>query len=145
MTCGDQTMQSIDGEDEQIDLEEVGKDVESIWTTERENLFISIMEEEVLKGNRVATTFRKESWKFIRESMSKKTKYKYSDSQLRNKFNQLRTRYINFKKLLGEIGIEYVPATGQVIASEQTWYRLYPVSSFLIMHIFFFIRNCKYI
>lgn len=125
MASGEQNVQPIESEGDENEIKEVRKDGKTIWTIERENLFISIMEEEVIKGNKVKTTFCRDSWNFIRETLSKKTKYNYSDSQVRNKFNQLRSRYNNFKKLLAETGIRFVSSTGQVIASEQVWHRLY--------------------
>ncbi|KAH7670386.1 Methane monooxygenase gamma chain protein [Dioscorea alata] len=86
------------------------------------------MEEEVKKGNRPTTTFTKEAWKTIRSELSKKSKFNYIENKVRNKFNQLRSRHTNFGKLLKETSVDYVAATGQLIASEEIWQHLYGVN-----------------
>ncbi|KAF4388363.1 hypothetical protein G4B88_013200 [Cannabis sativa] len=41
----------------------------SVWPEKHEEIFIELMEEEVLKGNRNTTTFTKQSWKRIKEEL----------------------------------------------------------------------------
>ncbi|KAH7672217.1 Cytochrome c/b562 domain-containing protein, partial [Dioscorea alata] len=64
----------------------------------------------------------------IRSELSKKAKFNYTENQVRNKFNQLRSHHTNFDKLLKETSVGYVAATGQLIASEEIWQRLYGVN-----------------
>ena len=46
-----------------------GNDDANVWTLKHEEIFINLMEEEVLKGNRCTTTFTKPAWKRIREKL----------------------------------------------------------------------------
>ncbi|OMO51148.1 hypothetical protein CCACVL1_29981 [Corchorus capsularis] len=115
----------IENGDDEVQV--VSTDDSKIWSIEKEKIFIELMEEEVKKGNRPTTTFNKEAWKTIRIELSKQAKFNYTELQLRNKFNQLRSRHTNFTKLLKETGIGYVAATGQVIGTEDTWQHLYGV------------------
>ncbi|PON65431.1 Myb/SANT-like domain containing protein [Parasponia andersonii] len=88
-----------------------------VWTQRHEEIFIDLMEEEVIKGNRSTTTFSKPSWKYIQELFAQ-NKRGYSDLQLRNKSNQLKQKQNEFKTLLGET------VTGQVSATDEVWDKL---------------------
>ncbi|KAH7661163.1 Cytochrome c/b562 domain-containing protein [Dioscorea alata] len=118
----------IESEGEDNEVQVVSKDESKIWSTEREKILIELMEEEVKKGNRPTTTFTKEAWKTIRSELSKNAKFNYTENQVRNKFNQLRSRHTNFGKLLKETSVGYVATIGQLIASEEIWQRLYGVN-----------------
>ena len=63
-----------------------------IWAQNIESHFITLMEEEVKKGNRQTTTLTKSAWKHIREALKAKFGKEYSMEQFKNKFNQLRGR-----------------------------------------------------
>ncbi|KAM6554249.1 hypothetical protein CsatB_015011 [Cannabis sativa] len=79
----------------------------SIWPQKHEEVFVGLMEEEVLKGNRNTTTFTKQSWKHIKEELCAQVKRSYTNLQLRNKYNLLRQKHKDFKSLLKETGIGY--------------------------------------
>ncbi|PON92353.1 Myb/SANT-like domain containing protein, partial [Trema orientale] len=113
----------IDNDVHKID----NNDEASIWTQRHKEIFIDLMEEEVIKGNRSTTTFSKPSWKYIREELCAQTKKGYSDLQLRNKFNQLKQKQKEFKMLLGETGIGYNAVTGQVSTTDEVWDKLMQV------------------
>ncbi|KAF4358544.1 hypothetical protein G4B88_015929 [Cannabis sativa] len=49
----------------------------SVWPEKHEEIFIELMEEEVLKGNRNTTTFTKQSWKRINEELYAQAKRKF--------------------------------------------------------------------
>ncbi|XP_062104116.1 L10-interacting MYB domain-containing protein-like [Humulus lupulus] len=89
-------------------------DEASVWTQKHEEIFIELMEEEVLKGNKNTTTFTKQSWKYIKEELCGRAKRNYSDMQLRNKYNQLKQKHKDFKSLLKETSMGYNAVTGEV-------------------------------
>ncbi|KAM6597084.1 hypothetical protein CsatA_007608 [Cannabis sativa] len=100
----------------------------SIWPQKHEEVFVGLMEEEVLKGNRNTTTFTKQSWKHIKEELCAQVKRSYTNLQLRNKYNLLRQKHKDFKSLLKETGIGYSEVTGQVTAPDEVWDRLIRVN-----------------
>ncbi|XP_060974132.1 L10-interacting MYB domain-containing protein-like [Cannabis sativa] len=100
----------------------------SIWPEKHEEIFIELMEEEVLKGNRNTTTFTKQSWKSIKEELYAQAKRSYTDTQLRNKYNLLRQKYKDFKSLMKETGVGFSVVTGQVTAPDEVWDRLIRVN-----------------
>lgn len=113
-------------------MENIGNDIIDLsnneeattWNSRHEEIFINIMEEEVLKGNRSTTTFSKSAWRRIHDNVYAQTKRCYSDVQLRNKFNLLKQKQKDFKLLLQQTGIGYNAVTGQVTATEDVWDKL---------------------
>ncbi|XP_062085697.1 L10-interacting MYB domain-containing protein-like [Humulus lupulus] len=103
-------------------------DEASVWTQRHEEIFIELMEEEVLKGNKKTTTFTKQSWKYIKEELCARARRNYSDMQLRNKYNQLKQKHKEFKSLLKENGMGYNAVTGEVSATDEVWDKLIRVN-----------------
>ncbi|XP_062079451.1 L10-interacting MYB domain-containing protein-like [Humulus lupulus] len=103
-------------------------DEASVWTQKHEEIFIELMEEEVLKGNKNTTTFTKQSWKYIKEELCGRAKRNYSDMQLRNKYNQLKQKHKDFKSLLKETGMGYNAVIGEVSATDEVWDKLIRVN-----------------
>uniref|UniRef100_A0A5B6YH33 Myb/SANT-like domain-containing protein n=1 Tax=Davidia involucrata TaxID=16924 RepID=A0A5B6YH33_DAVIN len=94
------------------------------WTVEQENIFIDIMEEQVISNNRLTTTFSRGSWKNIRVKFYMRTKVKYSMKQFQNKFNQLRLRYRTFTKLKKlPTGFGWDPILETATAPDDVWER----------------------
>ncbi|KAK6936073.1 Myb/SANT-like domain, partial [Dillenia turbinata] len=91
------------------------------WTALEEKIFVHLMVREVHKGNRSATTFTRKGWKQIEQEFFEKTNKRYNNSQFRNKFNQLRTRYHDFSKLVKEPGFSWDPMLNTVSAPEDVW------------------------
>ncbi|RVW41271.1 L10-interacting MYB domain-containing protein [Vitis vinifera] len=91
------------------------------WTALEEKIFIQLMVKEVQRGNRSATTFSRKGWKSIEQEFREKTNKRYNNSQFRNKFNQLRTRYHDFSRLLRESGFSWDPVLNTIIANEAVW------------------------
>ncbi|XP_062103445.1 L10-interacting MYB domain-containing protein-like [Humulus lupulus] len=104
-------------------------DEASVWTQRHEEIFIELMEEEVLKGNKNTTTFTKQSWKYIKEELCARAKRNYSDMQLRNKYNQLKQKHKDFKSLLKETGMGYNAVTREVSATDEAWDKLIRVNN----------------
>ncbi|XP_028051753.1 uncharacterized protein LOC114256328 isoform X3 [Camellia sinensis] len=91
------------------------------WTALEEELYIQLMVKEVHKGNRSSTTFSRKGWKQIEQEFCEKTNKRYNNSQFRNKFNQLRTRFNDFSKLLKEPGFTWEPVLSTVTATDAVW------------------------
>ncbi|XP_059658790.1 L10-interacting MYB domain-containing protein-like [Cornus florida] len=109
---------------EEEGVAEVMKDGKVLWDDSLTEKFCNIMEEQVRAGNRTNTTFNPKGWTTMVKEMKVQTGIKFDKTQLRNKFNQLRTIYIEFKKLLSETGVGYNHETGMVIVEEERWGRL---------------------
>ncbi|KAG5555544.1 hypothetical protein RHGRI_006251 [Rhododendron griersonianum] len=96
---------------------EVGGVADSLWSKKNEAFFIDIMEEEVkTMGSRDTGTFQIKSWARMRKSLSARAKYEYSELQIKNKFNQLRTMHTKFKSLCDQSGVGWCAEKGTVTA-----------------------------
>lgn len=111
------------GDDETLKID----GVEVLWTEKLESFFVYIMAEEVAKGNMQATTFANAAWKSIAEALRQRTGKEYTYLQLKNKYHNLRARWSDFSNLLREKDIRYDSITGEVIATDDVWRRLYTV------------------
>ncbi|XP_057440266.1 uncharacterized protein LOC130732176 [Lotus japonicus] len=109
--------------DEVVEVTRCRKD---IWPPNIESYFIGLMEEEVKKGNRQSTTLTRDAWRRIREEMKIQFGKEYTYDQFKNKFNQLRGKWKDFNNLLKmKTGIGYNSATGQIIATNDEWKKLF--------------------
>ncbi|KAI9109848.1 hypothetical protein K1719_018889 [Acacia pycnantha] len=79
------------------------------WSDKNTIIFVTLMGEEVKKGNRTTCTFSKKAWKSMKEDFYKQTGLLYTLPQLKNKMNKLRTEYSSFKKLLSISGFGWNP------------------------------------
>ncbi|KAI8552171.1 hypothetical protein RHMOL_Rhmol06G0244900 [Rhododendron molle] len=108
---------------------EVGGVADSLWSKKNEAFFIDIMEEEVkTMGSRDTGTFQIKSWARMRKSLSARAKYEYSELQIKNKFNQLRTMHTKFKSLCDQSGVGWCAEKGTVTADDTLWEKLYKVN-----------------
>ncbi|XP_050938834.1 L10-interacting MYB domain-containing protein-like [Cucumis melo] len=103
---------------------------EEPWSNKSKALFVVLMDEEVVKGNRPTTTFTKTSWNYMRSQLNASTGYNYSHHQLKNKFNKLRQIYKDFKKILSDM-IEngWDPLLGTINLEEEQWNELFKVNN----------------
>ncbi|XP_059629989.1 uncharacterized protein LOC132272947 [Cornus florida] len=106
----DQSTQLLDGDNVVED-----QSSQFLWSEKNEEILITLMEEERKNGNRKGTTFSTEGWKNLEEGMLRLTKEKYTNLQLRNKFNGLRDRYKVYKKFLSNTGSSWDSVTGQQV------------------------------
>ncbi|KAI8546966.1 hypothetical protein RHMOL_Rhmol07G0160600 [Rhododendron molle] len=114
---------------EDDDDAEVGGVADSLWSKKNEAFFIAIMEEELkTMGSRDTGTFQIKSWARMRKSISTKAKYEYSELQIKNKFNQLRTMHTKFKSLCDQSGVGWCAEKGTVTADDTVWEKLYMVN-----------------
>ncbi|KAI9108423.1 hypothetical protein K1719_020614 [Acacia pycnantha] len=79
------------------------------WTDKNTMIFVTLMVEEVKKGNRRTCTFSKKEWKGMKDEFYKQTGLVYTLPQLKNKMNKLRNEYSSFKKLLSISGFGWNP------------------------------------
>ncbi|XP_030550647.2 L10-interacting MYB domain-containing protein-like [Rhodamnia argentea] len=95
------------------------------WTETSINLFVSLMVEQLKKGNRISCTFNKVGWKNIRTAFNNKIGIQYTQVQLRNKANKLRSQYVSFKKLLGQSGFGWDNVNKRVTIDNPSIWELY--------------------
>ncbi|KAA8517964.1 hypothetical protein F0562_015438 [Nyssa sinensis] len=94
------------------------------WTTEQENIFIDIMEEQIISNNKLTTTFARETWKNIKVEFYMRTGMKYNMKQFQCKFNQLRHRYKTFTQLKKiPTGFGWDPVLDTATAPDEVWER----------------------
>ncbi|XP_074308252.1 uncharacterized protein LOC141643118 [Silene latifolia] len=98
---------------------------ENLWTEKLESYFVYLMVEEISKGAMQATTFANAAWRSMAEALRKTTGKEYSYNQLKNKYHNLRVRWSDFNSLLMEKEVQFNLVTGEVIASDDVWRRLY--------------------
>ena len=118
--------------DSDEDVTEVGIGNNGPWSSNNESIYVDLMDEDVKNYNsRVTGSFTKEAWQRIRKKLIKLTGYPYTDNQVKNKFNQLRTTHTKFVSLCTQSGLGWCPIKGTVDATDEMWNRLYKVSSSL--------------
>lgn len=88
------------------------------WTEPLTNIFVSLLVEEVKKGNRTTTTYNKTGWNNIHSEFVKKTGLDYNVVQLKNKVNKLKTQFSSFKKLLGQSGFGWDEIKNTVLVED---------------------------
>ncbi|KAK3418081.1 hypothetical protein EUGRSUZ_H04051 [Eucalyptus grandis] len=88
------------------------------WTEPLTNLFVSLLVEEVQKGNRTTSTFNKAGWNNIRAEFTKQSGYQYNLLQLKNKVNKLRRQYSSFKKLISQSGFGWDNVNNKVVVDD---------------------------
>ncbi|XP_042521204.1 uncharacterized protein LOC122094682 [Macadamia integrifolia] len=88
------------------------------WTKSEVDLYVMLMIDEVKKGNRTRSTFKKAGWNNIMSKFEAKTGHRYNMVQFRNKINKLKQDYINFEKLLDTCGFTWNPLTRTVTADD---------------------------
>ena len=103
---------------------------------------MELMDEDVKNYNsRVTGSFTKEAWQRIRKKLIKLTGYPYTDNQVKNKFNQLRTTHTKFVSLCTQSGLAWCPIKSTIDAIDEMWNRFYKVSSSLNHFYFNLITN----
>ena len=92
--------------DSDEDVTEVGIGNNGPWSSNNEFIYVDLMDEDVKNyNNRVIRSFTKEAWQRIRKKLIKLTGYPYTDNQVKNKFNQLRTTHTKFVSLCTQSGL----------------------------------------
>ncbi|CAN1149040.1 hypothetical protein LINPERPRIM_LOCUS38422 [Linum perenne] len=92
-----------------------------MWPEVIESFLLDTMIEAKNNGYRVKTTFSKTGWLKIKNALKDKFNKVYKESQLFNKYGQLRITYNRFKALLSHTGMGFSASTGLVTADEEVW------------------------
>ncbi|XP_058736160.1 uncharacterized protein LOC131608266 [Vicia villosa] len=77
---------------------------------------------EIRKCGKPGIAFRNKKWEEIREEYNKRTNKNYTQKQLKNRLDSLRTDWTTWKQLLGkETGLGWNPHTGKIDADPTWW------------------------
>ncbi|KAK3437106.1 hypothetical protein EUGRSUZ_C01733 [Eucalyptus grandis] len=90
------------------------------WTESLTNVLISLLVEEVKKGNRPTCTYNKVGWNNIHVEFNKQTELHYNVVQLKNRVNKLKKQYSSFKKLLSQSGFGWDNVNKTVTVEESS-------------------------
>ncbi|KAG4982484.1 L10-interacting MYB domain-containing protein [Glycine soja] len=101
------------------------------WSPMMDQFFVELMVDQVCKGNKIGTTFRRKAWVDMTESFNKRFLCHYGRIVLRNRFNVLRRHYCSINVLLGKEGFIWDKTQHKVVADEQVHhnFRLYKIKS----------------
>eukprot|EP00256_Glycine_max_P056339 XP_014623838.1 L10-interacting MYB domain-containing protein isoform X1 [Glycine max] len=91
------------------------------WSPMMDQFFVELMVDQVCKGNKIGTTFRRKAWVDMTESFNKRFLCHYGRVVLRNRFNVLRRHYRSINILLGKEGFSWDKTQHKVVADEQVW------------------------
>ncbi|XP_030449878.2 uncharacterized protein LOC115672248 [Syzygium oleosum] len=90
------------------------------WTMPLTELFVSLMVDEVKKGNRTSCTYNRVEWINIEGEFNKLTGLHFSLPQFKNKAQKLKRQYGSFKKLLSTMGFGWDDDSKRVIVDDET-------------------------
>ncbi|XP_030548669.2 uncharacterized protein LOC115753942 [Rhodamnia argentea] len=90
------------------------------WTDQLTQLFVSVMVDEVKKGNRTTTTFNKAGWNNIQREFNNRTGRKYTLAQFKNKTFKVKDEYGSFKKVLSQLGFGWDNVNKKVVVEDDT-------------------------
>ncbi|KAL3721174.1 hypothetical protein ACJRO7_005918 [Eucalyptus globulus] len=90
------------------------------WTKSLTNVLISLLVEEVKKGNRPTCTYNKVGWNNIHVEFNKQTELHYNVVQLKNRVNKLKKQYSSFKKLFSQSGFGWDNVNKTVTVEESS-------------------------
>ncbi|KAF8024258.1 hypothetical protein BT93_F1451 [Corymbia citriodora subsp. variegata] len=88
------------------------------WTESLTNFYISLLVEEIKKGNCTSSTYNKVGWNNIRIKFNKQIGLQYTQVQLKNKANKLKKQYGSFKKLLSQSGFGWDNVSKTVVVND---------------------------
>ncbi|XP_018445576.1 L10-interacting MYB domain-containing protein [Raphanus sativus] len=91
------------------------------WSPSTHELFVDLLVQETLKGNRPDTHFNKEGWKTIFETINERTGLGYTRGQLKNHWDCTRKAWKIWCQLVGDDSMKWDPETGSFGATEEEW------------------------
>lgn len=97
------------------------------WSDENELAFVEILYERVKSNALQCSTFTRDEWGRINETMIASTKVDYGIDRLKGKWNRLRKIHRMFSELLAHTGVTWDPNTNKVNAAEEVWQHFYTV------------------
>ncbi|XP_056162107.1 L10-interacting MYB domain-containing protein-like isoform X2 [Syzygium oleosum] len=90
------------------------------WTEPLTELFVSLMVDEVKKGNRTSCTYNIVGWINIEKEFNEQTRLHFSLPQFKNKAQKLKRQYGSFKKLLSTTGFGWDNDSKRVVVDDET-------------------------
>lgn len=91
------------------------------WSTSLEKIFVELMLEQVLQGNRSNNSFSKKAWNYICDEFNRQTGLNFHKQQLKNRHGVLRRLYNSLKLLLDQDGFSWDESRGLAIAEDEVW------------------------
>ncbi|XP_077248169.1 uncharacterized protein LOC143887840 [Tasmannia lanceolata] len=92
------------------------------WNPVHRKIFIELMLEQTLSGNRPTTSFNKIGWKTIRDTFNQRTKKNYERMKFKNYHAQLKKEWSAWKKLISNTtGLGWDPVQQTITASDKQW------------------------
>ncbi|KAG2262678.1 hypothetical protein Bca52824_069757 [Brassica carinata] len=91
------------------------------WSPSTHELFLDLLVQETLKGNRPDTHFNKEGWKTIFETINERTGLGYTRGQLKNHWDCTRKAWKIWCQLVGDDRMKWDPETCSFGATEEDW------------------------
>ncbi|XP_062112380.1 L10-interacting MYB domain-containing protein-like isoform X2 [Humulus lupulus] len=98
-----------------------GESLRANWTPSQDTYFISLLMEEVRKGNKTAHGFRKQSWAGMIVLFNSKFGFHYDTDVLRNRYKRFRKQYNEMKSLVNQTGFKWDDLMHMVIADDKEW------------------------
>lgn len=118
----------------------------TIWSSEMDQYFITLMLEQVNKGNKIDNLFSKWAWMDMISAFNEKFKFQYEKDILKNRHKVLRNLYSAVKKILDQKGFSWDDDRQMVTADNKVWdayLKVYPdVRSFRIKTIPYYNDLC---
>ncbi|XP_048138571.1 uncharacterized protein LOC115743588 [Rhodamnia argentea] len=111
------------------------------WTEPLTQLLVSLMVDEVKKGNRTTSTFNKAGWTNIQRKFNKQTGCQYSMYKFKNRAFKPKKLYGAFKKLLNQTGFGWDNINNGVIVDDETLWEIHVKIKFFIS---FFLFTLQY-
>ncbi|RYR39355.1 hypothetical protein Ahy_A09g044861 isoform B [Arachis hypogaea] len=98
-----------------------GKEIAQ-WNKNLVDIFCALCVKSIEAGSKPGTHFDTKSWKQLIAEFTKVTRKEYNRKQLRNKWDQLKVDWKNWKQLKGnETGLGWDSAKKTIDASEEWW------------------------
>ncbi|KAJ4950874.1 hypothetical protein NE237_027706 [Protea cynaroides] len=88
------------------------------WSKADVDVLVTVMVEEVVKGNKTTSTFNRVGWANIKQKLKEKVGRVFHPRQLKNKLCKLRTEYSNFRSLVRSTVMGWDDPTRSVICSD---------------------------
>lgn len=104
------------------DMESIESRTKATWEKNVIHIFCDLCLKEIEVGNRPGTHFNKNGWNNIVNNFKKETNRYYDRHQLKNKWDQLKKEWKQWKQLLkNETGIGWDPWRRTVDAADEWW------------------------
>ncbi|KAF4402374.1 hypothetical protein G4B88_012159 [Cannabis sativa] len=100
---------------------ENGESLRANWTPSQDTYFITLLMEQVRKGNKTAHGFKKQSWADMIVLFNSKFGFHYDTDVLRNRYKRLRKQYNEMKSLVNQTGFKWDDSMHMVRADDKGW------------------------